>query len=169
MRCALAFAALRVPPYICFGGGSLSGRGFRRVGRGVTFPAGAEVLEEICFLEEMFLVAQLLAEQMLVFAGGLGGSAARFFGFPGGERLGENGGRRFALAFAALRVPPYMCVRGGLVLPPGRRSYMCCVVLSGADMGPGFCPGGPGAERRWFRGPGRRLSRENKSGEESRR
>ncbi len=62
----MAFAALRVP-----------------------FPAGAEVLDEIVFLEEMFFLAQLLAEKMLVLACGFGVLAARFW-IPGRREAGAG-------------------------------------------------------------------------------
>ena len=73
---------------------------------------------------------------------GLGGSAALVFGFPGGERLEQNGGRRFAWAFAALRVPPYMCVRGGLVFCLVLSRFLVFVTCRGRTGGQGFVPEG---------------------------
>ncbi len=142
----MAFAALRVPPCICIGWEP--GGGFRRVGRGFAFLPGAEVLEEIGFLEEMFFLAQLFAEKMLVFAGGFGFLAARFFRFPGGGRLA-------ARSFSGLRAD----------LPPGSQPLHQLHHLAG---------GGQGARvwsrRAWCRsamiwGPaGRRLSRGDQAG-----
>ena len=121
----MAFAALRVPPYICcVRVGSRSGRGFRRVGRGFAFPPGAEVLDEIFFLEEMFFLAQLFAEKMLVFAGGFGGLAAPAFRFPGGEEL-----RQFFF-----RVGPVFC----LVLS----SFIIFILCRGRTGRQGFVPQG---------------------------
>ncbi len=118
----MAFAALRVPPdicYICVRGGSLNYRGFRRVGRDLAFLPGAEVLEEIFFLEKMFFLAQLFAEKMLVFAGGFGGLAALFFRFPSGGKLGQ------------------VFFRDGLL-----RNFISFILCRGRTGGQGFVPQG---------------------------
>jgi hypothetical protein len=100
-RGALAFAALRVH-----------------------FPPGAEVLEEMVFLDEMFFLAQLLAEKVPVWASSLGGFGGPAWRFQGREELQQF----------FFKVGPVFC----LVLS----SFVIFIVFGGRTGLQGFVPQG---------------------------